>query len=370
MHEYRARIESMAERCLIVGGGVVGLTTARRLCMEGFEVTVLERGRTGREASWAAGGILAPMYPWQFPDAVTELYKQAAAQYPHLANVLAEESGVDPEWVQSGMLIFDTEERRQALEWSKRHHISMDVVSGDDAVLAEPGIAKNNEEALWFPDMAQIRPPRMMKALRKSIVARGGTIQDKVAVTAVNVIDDRVMGVETSEGPIFADLVVIAGGAWSGELFESVGLKTEIEPVRGQMILYRAQPGSLSRMVQFERRYLIPRRDGRILVGSTVEYVGFKKETTRDAVESLQKAAVRMMPSLEKCKIEKRWAGLRPGKKDGVPIIGAHPSIEGLYINTGHFRNGIVLSPASADLLTDLIKSAPLSIDPKPYEPR
>ncbi len=360
----------MAGRCIIIGGGVAGLMTARLLDIEGIPVTVLERGRTGREASWAAGGILAPMYPWQYPKAITLLYQWSAKRYPHLANELAEESGIDPEWIQSGMLIFDTEEKHQAIEWSKRFKVAMEILPGETIHNGEPFMTDLGEEALWFPDMAQIRPPRLMKALRKSLQRRGVRILEGIEVHTIRIENERVTGVETGRDYYEAETVVIAGGAWSGRFLESVGLKTSVEPVRGQMILYKAKPGWLSRMVQYQRHYLIPRRDGRILAGSTIEYAGFDKKTTKEGLQGLHQSALAMMPKLQECRIEHRWAGLRPGKKDGIPIVGAHPAIEGLYIHTGHFRNGVILSPASAALLINVMKNETPILDHKPYMPR
>lgn len=357
----------MGERCLVLGGGVMGLMTARLLRLEGYEVTVIERGRAGREASWAAGGILAPLYPWQYPDAVTELFLWSANRFPHFSNILAEESGVDPEWVQSGMLIFDTEEKDEAIQWAQKYNVSVDLLPIEDVMNAEPRIAQVADEALWFPDMAQIRPPRLMKALRASAIRYGIEIREKTEVIEIKTERNRVKGIETKEGPVFADLVMIACGAWSGELLNAMKIDNSIEPVRGQMVLYKAKPTWLSRMVHYRRRYLIPRRDGRILAGSTVEYAGFDKKTTRESIELLRQAALEMMPCLRECRMESRWAGLRPGIKGSLPIISPHPSIHGLYINSGHFRSGMILSLASAQLLVNLIMNEPAILNPKPY---
>jgi glycine oxidase len=161
--------------------------------------------------------------------------------------------------------------------------------------------------------------------------------------------------------------VVVAGGAWSGELLKTAGVSLPMAPVRGQMLLFRAAPGLLKRMVMRHYRYLIPRRDGRILAGSTLEQVGFDKATTRSAAEKLHRAALELVPALEDCPVEHHWTGLRPGNLSGVPYIGEHPAWKGLYVSTGHYRNGVVLAPASARLLADMALSRPHSLDPAPY---
>ncbi len=359
----------MNERCLVIGGGIAGMLTARQLHDAGYQVTVADRGKTGQESSWAAGGILSPMYPWHYPDAITELFLWSAKRYLHFANELAEESGIDPEWVQSGMLIFDTDEKHQAMQWAKTYEVSLEILPNETIVQGEPRIAPPTEEALWLPEIAQIRPPRLMKSLRKSLEKRKIPILDHTEIKNILVEHGQVTGVESQTGKLVADRIVVAGGAWSSILLEPLGYSCQVEPVRGQMILYKAEPGWLSRMIQFDRRYLIPRRDGRILVGSTVEFVGFKKETTQEGIEILHQTAIQLMPCLENCPLEHQWAGLRPGKKDHLPLIGPHPSIKGLYIHTGHFRNGIVLSLATSHLLTCLITNKPTPINPAPFLP-
>lgn len=360
----------MSNRCLVIGGGIIGLLTARQLREDGYEVVVIERGRVGRESSWAAGGILAPMYPWKYPEPVTDLFLWSAKRFPHLSNELAEESGVDPEWVQSGMLIFDAEEKQGALEWAWRNEIGLDIISGDVVAGVEPYLAPIATEALWLQEIAQIRPPRLVKALRKSLEKRGVNIIEGAEVQSILVEKDRATGVKTHQLQFSADVVVLAGGAWSSEILAPLGFHADVIPVRGQMLLYKAKPGWLSRMVFHKQRYLIPRRDGRILAGSTVEYVGFKKRTSREGIESLKKSALEMMPRLDECLLESRWAGLRPGKSDNLPIIGPHPSIQGLFINAGHFRSGVVLSPASAQICANLIGNQPPILDPTAYLPQ
>ncbi|MFB3787806.1 MAG: glycine oxidase ThiO [bacterium] len=358
----------MKPDCLVAGGGIIGLMTARELREAGLSVTVVERQRVGREASWASSGILSPMYPWRHPHAVTVLARWAENQYPHLAQRLQEESGVDPEWRLSGMLILDAEEEALARDWAIQHRTPLEYLQGDELVKHEPRLnLREFHEALWLPRIAQIRPPRLLRALQSAVRRMGVHVLEDSPVRSLISRHGKITGVETPAGPLEADYVVIATGAWSRTFLAQVHVDVDIRPVRGQIILYQGDPGWLARMVMHQDHYVIPRADGRIVAGSTVEYVGFDKNTTPEAVNLLHGAARRMIPGLENFAIEKHWAGLRPGKADNVPVIGRHPTLEGLYINAGHFRSGVVLAPASARLLADIILGRPPIVDPAPY---
>ncbi len=354
--------------CIVAGGGIIGLMTARELRQAGLAVTVVERRQVGQEASWASSGILSPMYPWRHPGAVTVLSRWAEEKYPELARQLHEESGIDPEWRLSGMLILDTGEQNSAREWAVHHGTPLEHLPEKELLEREPRLnPRECKEALWMPRIAQIRPPRLLKALQTSVRRMGVNMLENTPVQSLITRQGKITGVETPAGPLEASFVVIAAGAWARTFLEETHVAVNIRPVRGQIILYQAPPAWLTRMVLLQDHYVVPRADGRILAGSTVEYVGFDKHTTPEAEAMLRDAARRMVPGLEKFTIEKQWAGLRPGKDDNVPVIGRHPTLEGLYINAGHFRCGVVLAPASAVLLTDIILGRPPIADPAPY---
>lgn len=350
----------------VVGGGVIGLLSAYELAQAGRAVVVIERGNVGREASWAGGGILSPLYPWRYPESVTRLALWGARHYRALVESLRAESGIDAEWTASGMLSLALPDVDLALNWADQHGISAKLVS--DAALQElqPGLADAGP-AIWDETAGQVRNPRLLGALYQALRKQGVDIRQNVAVEGFLVRNGHLVALRTTQGEIKAEQGLVAAGAWTGALLARAGLSLPVRPVRGQMLLFRAPPNLVRRITLKGDRYLVPRRDGRILVGSTVEEVGFDRATTAEAGEALRAAAIALLPALRNYEVERQWAGLRPGSPDGIPYIGEHPEIRGLFVNAGHYRNGIVLAPASARLAADLILQREPLLDPAPY---
>ncbi|MBD3609668.1 MAG: glycine oxidase ThiO [Gammaproteobacteria bacterium] len=330
------------------------MLTARELALSGCQVTLLERQQTGRESSWAGGGIISPLYPWRYDDAVTALAGWSQQHYRQLSESLKEETGEDPEWTQNGLLMMQVEDQTEAQNWAAAHRVSLQILTADDVAACEP-LLGSPSPAVWMKDVAQIRNPYLAVALVASLRRLGVNVVEDMPVLSLLSRDGRVRGVKTAQGEISAGQVILAGGAWSGELMAELKTDIELQPVKGQMILFKAKPGWLQRIVLQGDRYLIPRRDGHVLMGSTLEYTQFDKSTTEVALEELQQAAFELVPGLKDYPVVKQWAGLRPGTPHGIPYILEHPGIEGLYLNAGHFRNGVVLGPASARLMADIV---------------
>jgi len=356
---------------IIIGGGLIGMLTAREFVLAGLSVHLLERGGTGRESSWAGGGILSPLYPWRYPEAVSVLAKASQRVYPDLIEALKEEGGGDAQWTQSGLLMPVCEDIDVARAWAWRFEMVLQVLSADEAAACAPELGDIvAEEAVFLPDIAQVRNPRLAQALRASLLALGADIRQDCEVASILHEAGKVSAVQTKQGErLTAGHVVVAGGAWSAGLLAPLGLELPVSPVRGQMLLYRTEPGTVTRILLYKDRYVIPRRDGRVLVGSTLEHVGFEKQITVSARDDLIASAKEIVPALANFPVEKHWAGLRPGSPDGTPFIGKHPEISNLYVNTGHYRNGVVLGPASAGLLAAILLGTPAEIAPEAYLP-
>lgn len=353
--------------CIIVGGGIIGLMQARALALEGWQVTVLEQGAVGQESSWAGGGILSPLYPWRYPDAVSQLAAWGQNYYPTLARELVAEGGIDPQWTQSGLLILDGQEHQQAHAWAQRWELPcLDVDQRTQHALV-PGLQVQTESALWFPTLGQIRNPRLLKSLLSSCLRLGVQIMPHTPVRGLLQDMAGIQGVITPQGSFTADRVIIASGAWSAQVLKD-RVELPVHPVKGQMILLQGEPGMLTPIVLYQDRYLIPRRDGRILVGSTVEESGFDKQVSLSAQHALLGFVRKLLPGLVDLPVEAHWAGLRPASPLGIPYICQVRDSVNLYVNTGHFRNGVVLAPASVRLLTDVLMKRTPILDPAPYQ--
>jgi len=355
--------------CVVIGAGLIGMLSAYELVNAGMQVTLLEKGQPARESSWAGGGILSPLYPWRYQDPVSELASWSQRVYPDFCRQLEESSGIDPQWTPSGLMIADIDDRKSARQWATRFGARLEWRGGKDVSNIEPGLGLVPESVAWLPGVAQVRNPRLMQALRATLVNKGVEIRPDCPAQGWIIKADRIKAVRTPAGEMGADCFVVASGAWSAELLRSTGINIPVEPVRGQMILYKGPPGMVSCITLYKGRYVIPRRDGRVLVGSTLEYVGFDKHTTQQGLDDLRKSAVELIPGLAALPIEKHWAGLRPGSPDGTPLVGPHPGIANLYINAGHFRNGVVLGPATARVLADHILRRPSTLEKRPYLP-
>ncbi len=362
----------------IVGGGVIGLLTARELALAGATVTVIERTTCCGEASWAGGGIVSPLYPWRYGRAVTALASQAQALYPGLCAQLLDETGIDPEHEVTGLLMLDAEDAPEALRWAQALRMPIDQLQGPALYRRENGIARGFRHALWMSGIANVRNPRLGQALTASLRRHPRvTLLEHTRVLGMDWVTDK--GVRTLRSlqleqagvsrSLSASQVIVAAGAWSGRLLEQAQVSVPVSPVKGQMLLYHAPRRLLNSIVLHAGRYLIPRRDCHILVGSTLEYTQFDKTTTVQALESLRASAIAMLPALEELPVKQHWAGLRPGSPEGIPRIGSLPCWRNLHVNAGHYRNGLVLAPASARVLADCLLGRTPLIDPAPYAP-
>ena len=358
------------QEVVIVGGGVIGLLTAFNLAAEVKQVTVLDRSGVGQESSWAGGGIVSPLYPWRYTPAVTALAHWSQDFYPQLAERLLAATGVDPEVHTTGLYWLDLDDDVEALAWAKQEKRPLSAVEISSVEADVPVLGRGYSRAIYMAGVANVRNPRLVKSLKAALQAMPNvTIQEQCQVQGFIREGASIVGVNTARGEIRADEVVLSAGAWSGELLKTLDLELPVEPVKGQMVLYKCEPGFLSGMVLAKGRYAIPRRDGHILIGSTLEHEGFDKTPTSSALESLKASAVELIPALAGVEPVAHWAGLRPGSPEGIPYIGQVAGMGGLWLNCGHYRNGLVLAPASCQLFADLLLGREPIIDPAPYAP-
>jgi glycine oxidase len=361
---------------LVVGGGVIGLSCACTLAADGHNVELVERERTGTRASWVAAGLLTPSSPWKYPPGLIELATASEAMYPDYVADLVDHTGLDPQFEDAGILYPEgvgTHAADLAAQTAQRIALGFDVQHLDREALdaLQPGLGPTVTGAAFQSHCTRLRPPRLLAALRKRALRLDVTLIEECDVVALNGGPSGVTGITTHTGQrLGAEAVVLAAGAWSGELAASLGLELDVRPVRGQILLLRGEPGVLIPTLNDGDEYLLPRRDGRILVGSTMEDVGFEAVNTSSALEQLRRQARVLLPATEHMEEETYWAGLRPATPDRLPYLGPVPEIPGLVLATGHYRNGILLAPVTARCVADVLAGRTPPVDLSPFAPR
>ncbi|HEY3227521.1 MAG TPA: glycine oxidase ThiO [Planctomycetota bacterium] len=356
---------------VILGGGIIGAAIAFELAKEGRRVVLLERGAVGRQASWAAAGLLTPIHVAAYPAPLASLCSDSERMYERWVRDLA---APEVEYRAGGALIpfFDDRDERDAsaLEaWRRERGRPVERLDAAAARVVEPMLSPELHGALLLPDVAQVRNHRLTRALAEAARRLGAEVRTESEAVGFLRVPGRVNGVKTARGDLFANETIVAAGAWSGDLLAEVDLNLPVRPVRGQMVLLQGSAGALRRAIISHDSYLIPRADGRILVGSTVEEAGFDASTTADGVAFLLAQAKRLAPGVGKFAVETTWAGLRPATPDRLPYLGRPPGAEGLIIATGHYRNGILLAPITARIVADLVAGRPPSLDLAPFRP-
>jgi glycine oxidase len=330
---------------IIAGGGVIGLTLAITLRKRGATVLVVERGEPGREASHAAGGMLVDCL-LETPPTLQKLATASAKMYPEFARELEAESGMKVDLRDQGTIVLTA--RGSSGKVEARAHTGAPPASLADL---EPALAAPNFD-LYHLHERSVDPRALTAAALKTAKNLGVDFSSGDAVTAVNLSDGHVAGVTTTKTSFLAEKVVNCAGAWSGQVGPH---PFPTRPVKGQMLCLAMPARELIRhVIRAPQVYLIPRSDGRLLVGATVEEAGFDKRTDAETMQRFHRAAIALVPKLADARILEDWAGLRPGTPDGLPILGA-TSTPGYYVATGHFRDGILLAPITAEVMSNVI---------------
>ncbi len=362
---------TMNNDILIIGAGIMGLMTALECRRAGATVTLLDKSVVGREASWAGGGILSPLYPWKEDQSIDKLRHWSALYYPSLAAELLDVTGIDVELNRCGLLIADVDDQQLAQSRLSEQNIPFTWVDNHDLTVSHPGLTLTSHQSLWLPTIEQIRNPRLLPALKKLLVALDVNILEHHQVTQLNLTEcrSRIDSVATQQHNFSAAQIILTAGAWSQRLWPNINQSGELNifPVKGQMLLLQAPIASIPSIILVDNQYIVPRKDGHLLVGSTVEHAEFNKDITITAKRQLKAFFDNLFPTLSELPVIGHWSGIRPGS-NGTPVIAKHPDIENLYINSGHFRNGLNLAPASARLVVDLMIGREPIVPNQPYK--
>ncbi|WP_197136010.1 MULTISPECIES: glycine oxidase ThiO [Crateriforma] len=356
---------------LIIGGGVIGLSVAWELANRGLRVSVLDQGAIGQGTSWAAGGILPPN---QFDTAVDPLDRLRGFSHRRIApwcDRLQKVTGIDCGYRRcGGYYLADTPGEKAAMigtaDYWDEMQIECQSISPDELASRQPALSdwctRHPDAGVWFaPGEEQIRPPRLLKALRSACESSGVELRE---FCAVDQIDPETGNVHLADDEtITADKVIVCNGAWAGRLLPDQRLRNSVVPVRGQIVLMRTPQPLLSSVINIGHRYLLCRDDGRTLVGSCEEEVGFDLSTTDRAIDQLKQFAYNLCPPLQNAQIERTWSGLRPLTFDGFPMIGPLPGSKHVLVATGHFRSGIHLAFGTAELVADIVQSKTPMLD-------
>lgn len=344
---------------LVIGGGIVGLSIAYQLACDGAGVTLLERSTPGREASWAGAGILPPASWYEAHPALDALAIAATTDHAGWSQQLCEETGIDDEYTACGATYLETP-------------ANADYLATAFARWSQLGVPVDRSGNAWSVEAeAQVRNPRRLQALVAACERRGVRIVSDSPVERVeSEADGRIAAVESPTGRFSAEAFCFAAGAWTPGLADIAGGTAPGRPVRGQMLLLRPKENRLTRIVHRYPSYAVPRRDGLVLVGATVEEVGFQKQTTEDAKRDLFAAAAAIEPSLAGATIERHWSGLRPASADALPLIGPMHGVANAWLATGHHRCGLQLAPPTARLISAMVRGAACDLPSEPFDPR
>ena len=345
----------------IIGGGIIGLTSAYFLAKAGVPVAVFDRGDFGKEASWAGAGIIPPGHPDRAATPADRLRGIGAQRFPHFSAELHDLTGIDNGYRPCGGIEFLTAEDADVLAVWAAEGIRFEPLTLAQARKLEP-LGEVEGDPYLLPDCAQVRNPRHLRALVAACERVGVRLFPSRGAVSWERAEGRIVAVRLADGDrVVANRFLLAAGAWSEPLLDALGHRPRVHPVLGQIALLRGE--GPSHVLMLGKRYIVPRGDGLTLVGSTEEpEAGFEKRTTPEGIAELLAFATRAVPVLGSAKLEASWAGLRPGSPDGLPFIGGVPGWENAFVAAGHFRAGVQLSVGTALAITELLTGRPTCV--------
>jgi glycine oxidase len=346
---------------VVVGGGIAGTTVALELVERGMAVNVVDAERPGAAATGASAGMLAPQYESAGRTPLFDTLLDARAFFASFAARLAERAGLSVQVRWDGMLVanLSAEEHagaEAAVRWQHAAGQHVELVGRDEAVRIQPGLGPGIDSFVWLPDEGQVDSQALALALPRTLAAMDVRVISGQRVAGIAAEGGRVHGVRLADGrTLGCDIVVVAAGAWSADL-EGLPRQIPVRPIRGHLVRFPAGAASLGHLLATHGgRYLVPRDDGTILAGSTMDDVGFDRSLSEAGMATVHRAAAALLPALGPIEPVERWADLRPISADGLPILGPDPELEGLHYATGYGRNGILLGPLAGKIVADLI---------------
>lgn len=345
----------------IIGGGINGSSIAYQLSKLGKKVVILEKGTLACEASSAAAGMLAAQAEIEHDGPFFQLALKSQAMFPSIANELLEYAGIDIEFVNKGMLkIAETEELASELKsqvlFQQNWDSSIQWLDATQVREMEPALSPTVAGAMFLPNDGHVQPAKLSLAFAKAAEHFGAEIRENTEVLSFIYENGVVKGVNTSAGAVYCEQVVAAAGAWAADLMKNTGINLTVYPVKGECFSVKPDKPIIHTTIFSDKRcYFVPKRNGEIYIGATVVENTFDKQVTAGGISTLVEQAVKLIPQLKDAPWERVWAGLRPQTGDGIPYIGEHPEIKGLFVAAGHYRNGILLSPLTGKLTAQLL---------------
>jgi glycine oxidase len=355
-------------KAIVIGGGIIGCSVAWRLAAEGVATTVLERGRVGQEASWAAAGMIAPQAEADGPGPFFDFCMKAREAFETIVDRLVRDGGVDPEYDRAGILYIALDEAERAqlerrARWQRAAGAPVEELTGAEARRVEPMLSPETVYAIHMPTNRRADNRKLTQAYAAAARKAGAEFVEGALVEALAIRGGRATGDAQADGVVMddgstreADVVINAAGSWAGEVRGLEADRVKLHPVRGQIVCFEVAPGSIGPALFSLRGYLVPRRDGRLLAGSTMEEAGYNKVVTLAGLEKIARGAAAIAPALGAAPFRQAWAGLRPATRDLLPVLGFSPSVPNVLWAAGHFRSGILLSAITGEIIADLVK--------------
>jgi len=343
---------------IVVGGGIIGLSLAYELATRGASVTLLEQGQWGGEASQAAAGMLAPYKEFKEAGPLFELGRKSLLLYPEWALQLENETGIDVQLKRGGILTVaasegEITELHAKFVWQKNAGCNLEWLAADVLHEREPLLSPKMQAGIFSTDEGDVNNQLLLKALHAACLRRGVVMYEGNVVTGLVTTGDRVIGVKTTAGEFHASHTVLTAGAWAGIMAEWLGFVNQVRPIRGQIAAVSSAGVPLRHVVFGPDGYLVPKRDGRIILGATEDEAGYCRSVTAGGVNRVLHGVQMIIPAVADAVFLQAWAGLRPASPDGLPLLGPVPDWEGISMAAGHFRNGILLAPVTAKLMAD-----------------